>query len=110
MGGGLSQLAGQERQIGIIDFYGLKQVSPAQLREALTFKQGDAISFPGDDRFPESEERLSKVPGIVRARINSVCCDNGRVIVYVGIEERGTATMHFRAEPVGTGALGRRYR
>jgi hypothetical protein len=62
MGGGLSQLAGQERQIGIIDFYGLKQVSPAQLREALTFKQGDAISFPGDDRFPESEERLSKVP------------------------------------------------
>jgi hypothetical protein len=46
------------------------------------------------------------VPGIARARITLVCCDQGRVIVFVGVEERGTTTMlRFRPAPLGTARL-----
>ena len=45
------------------------------------------------------------MPGVVRARTNLVCCDNGRVIVYVGIEERGAPTMRLRGEPAGNARL-----
>ena len=105
---GSQDLAAQELQIGIIDFYGLNRVTLAQAREALTFKEGDSISVSGRRAPPtvaESEIRLSKLPGVVRARTNLVCCDNGRVIVYVGIEERGAPTMRLRAEPAGKARL-----
>jgi hypothetical protein len=105
---GFNQLAGQQLQIGIIDFYGLNRLTSAQVREALTFKEGDAISFPRVDLSPvleDSEIRLSKLPGVAGARINPVCCDNGRVIVYVGIEETGAPTMRLRAEPIGRARL-----
>jgi hypothetical protein len=45
------------------------------------------------------------LPGVRQARINLVCCDNGRAIVYVGIEEHGSPTMSFRAAPAGDAHL-----
>ena len=97
-------VSGQELQIGIIDLYGLSRVPARQVRETLTFTEGDLIAF-GNGAKPafltESEERLARSPDIDRARIRPVCCDGGRAIVYVGIEERGAATMRFRAEPEG---------
>ena len=106
--GGVRMPVGQELQIGIIDFYGLNRVSAAQVREALTFKEGDTLSLTGGDRpafLAESEDRLSKLPGVVRAQTNIVCCDQGRVIVFVGIQEDGAAVMRFRAEPRDTARL-----
>jgi hypothetical protein len=103
------EVDGQEFTIGIIDLFGLSRVSAGHVREALTFKEGDSIS-PGDDGRPAvvtaSEERVARVPGIARARITLVCCDQGRVIVFVGVEERGTTTMlRFRPAPLGTARL-----
>ena len=46
-----------------------------------------------------------KLPGVIGAHTNLVCCDDGRVIVYVGIEERGAPTMRLRAEPRGKARL-----
>src|SRR5688572_2663709 len=102
-----SPLSSQELQIGIIDFYGLNRVTLAQAREAITFKEGDSLSY-GDDRpltFTDSECRLLKVPGVIRAHTEVVCCDDGRVIVYVGIQERGAPTMRLRAEQRGKARL-----
>lgn len=101
---GVHQLAGQELQIGIIDFYGLGRVSESEARQALTFKEGDTISLVGDEPpavLAESERRLSRLSGVTRAQTNLVCCDAGRGIVYVGIEEQGRATKHFRTAPRG---------
>jgi hypothetical protein len=103
--GGAHAAAGQDFQIGVIDFYGLSRVSPAEARRALTFAEGDSISFASDERpafLAESERRLAELPGVERALTNIVCCDGGRLIIYVGIEEKGSATPHFRAAPVGT--------
>jgi hypothetical protein len=99
---------GQEFQIGIIDLYGLSRVSADQVRQALTFKEGDTISLGGDERpafLTASENRLALLPGVARAWAEIVCCDQGRAIVYVGIEETGATTMHFRAAPLGAERL-----
>lgn len=99
---------GQQIDIGIIDFYGLSHVSADRARAALTFKEGDTISLSGDERpvfFTASEAHLAAMPGVQEARISPVCCDNGRAIIYVGIEERGSATMSFRDVPDGDARL-----
>ena len=86
---------GQELEIGIIDVYGLSRVSVRQVREMLTFTEGDTIAFGVGEEpafLKESEDRLARSPDIARARIQRVCCDAGRAIVYVGIEEPGAAT------------------
>ena len=105
--GAVCEVTGQPLQIGIIDFYGLNRVPSEQVRAALTFKEGDQISMGGDrpSFLTASEERLAKLPGVVRARVRMVCCDQGRAIAYVGVEEAGAPTMQFRADPVGRGAL-----
>jgi hypothetical protein len=96
--------SGQAIQVGIIDFYGLRSVSQDQARKALTFREGDTVSpEAGEPPFlKETESRLAKVPGVVRARANFVCCDHGRAIVYVGIEEEGAPARNTRAAPSGT--------
>jgi hypothetical protein len=106
--GAVPGVNGQELQIGIIDLYGLNHLSADQVRHALTFKEGDAISLSADERpafLAESERRLSMVPGVARALTDVVCCDEGRAIVYVGIQEDGAAVMSFRPTPVGTARL-----
>jgi len=99
---------GRELQIGIIDFYGLNRVSATLVRQTLTFKEGDTISL-ADGEYPaflaESENRLSMLLGVLRARTTITCCDQGRVLVYVGIEERGTVVTRYREAPRGTARL-----
>ncbi len=102
-------LVGQELPVGIIDFYGLKRVPAAQVRQVLSFKEGDTVSL-GEGRRPpflaESEERLSRQPGVRRAHVEIVCCDEGRALVFVGIEEDGAPVLRFRRAPRGTVRLG----
>jgi hypothetical protein len=98
----------EEFKIGIVDLYGLNRVSAAQVREALTFKEGDTILLADSERpamVAASEERLSKTPGIARAQITVTCCDQGRVIMFVGVEESGTTAKGFHAAPRGTERL-----
>ena len=89
--------AAQIPPIGIIDLYGLRSVPEQQVRAALQLGEGD--SFPASKA--EVERRLATIPGVMRARISGVCCDAGRSIVFIGIEEAGSPVPRFRAEPTG---------
>src|SRR5215510_4660067 len=103
-----AEAAGPAIPIGIIDFYGLSKVSAERARTALTFREGDMIPVAGDERrafTAATEDQLAALPGVSQARTNLVCCDNGRAIIYVGIEERGSVTMSFRAAPKGDARL-----
>jgi hypothetical protein len=90
-----SATGAQTPRIGIIDFYGVRHVDESQLRQALQISVGD--SFPGSRK--EVERRLESVPGVARARLNGVCCEQGKAILYVGIEERGDTGLTLLPAP-----------
>src|SRR5262249_16897321 len=101
---GVRQDERQSFKIGIIDLYGLSRVSRDEVRGALTFSEGDTLTFSDKERpavFKSAEDHLGTLRGVVNARVNVVCCDDGRVIVYVGIQERGTPVLHLRRAPRG---------
>ena len=47
------------------------------------------------------EERLERVPGVVLARLQAVCCAGDSAVLYVGIEERDAPHVEFRQPPSG---------
>ncbi|HEV2830101.1 MAG TPA: hypothetical protein VGW76_21050 [Pyrinomonadaceae bacterium] len=89
---------GQTPRIGIVDFYGLRSISVQQAREALQIKEDDVAPDSRD----EAERRLQALPNVQQARLNFVCCDAGKAILYVGISEKGAPTLQYRPAPLGT--------
>jgi len=83
--------------IGIIDFYGLRNISERQVREALQIKEGD----PSSVETKEAQRRLESLSGVAEAQINRVCCDEGKTVLFVGIREKGTPSLQFRPAPQG---------
>ncbi|MCP5110724.1 MAG: HEAT repeat domain-containing protein [bacterium] len=88
-------LSAQNPVIGVIDFYGLRTVSQAKVREVLGVSEGGALPRSRVN----TEEALEDLPGIVRARLQAACCEDGEAILYVGIEEKGAAYYSFHATP-----------
>jgi hypothetical protein len=102
----VGSVAADELQIGIIDFYGLRKLSPQKARHALTFKEGDTIELlEPSPALRESEQRLEALRAVAHARAVTVCCDNGKAIIYVGIEEKGAPAIQFRDAPQGSEQL-----
>jgi hypothetical protein len=84
-------------RIGVLDYYGLHKITPTRIQRVLATKEGDPFpSSKGD-----VEERLEQIPGIARSHLEAVCCDGGRAVLFVGIEERGAAHFNFRTAPQG---------
>jgi hypothetical protein len=89
--------------VGVIDFYGLRATTEQQARAALRIKVGDDTEplMSGAAR-EEAERRLTALlPNVVQARLSFTCCEAGRMIVYVGVRERGEPALEFRAAPKG---------
>jgi hypothetical protein len=96
--------AGQEAlKIGIIDFYGRRHVGAAEARAALAFKEGDAFDpeGPPPETFRTTAERLKKLPDVLHVSMTPICCDAGRLIIYVGLEERDAPALRLRPAPKG---------
>ena len=82
-------------EIGIIDFYGLRTVSEEDVRKVLGVEEGGPL--PRSKH--ETELAIEEIPGVVFARLQAVCCEDGRAILYVGIEERGAPHFDYRTPP-----------
>jgi hypothetical protein len=98
------QAADQIPPIGIIDFYGIRSLPEAQVRQALDFHEGDQLS---SDQFGKkvqaAEHKLEALPGVKKARLSFICCAEGnKAILFVGIEETGAPCQEFRTAPQGT--------
>jgi hypothetical protein len=93
-----SAAGAQYPPIGIIDFYGVRTLDVPQLRAALGVHVGDSV--------PHSraaiEGNIRRLPRVEDISVNPVCCDNGRSIIYVGVHEAGTPTLHFAPAPQGS--------
>jgi len=94
--------------LGIIDFYGLRTVSKAQVLQALPYQLGDTINI---DQFKSQrhavEQKLASIPGVVEAHLTLVCCNldspgERRSILYIGIEETGNRCPEFQPVPTGS--------
>ena len=89
-----ASLAAQPR-IGSIEIFGARQVSKDKILKALAVKPGDPLP-PSKGA---AEERVEDVEGVLKARLEIFCCDEGKTILYVGIEERGGIAFQPRPEP-----------
>jgi len=83
--------------IGIIDLYGLRNISERQVREALQIKEGD----PSSVEAKEAQRRLESLSGVAEALVSIVCCDAGKIILFIGIREKGVPALQFRPAPQG---------
>jgi len=72
-----------------MDFYGLRKVPESRIRNVLAVREGDPLPPSKGD----TEEHLDQIPGVVESHLEAVCCDSGKMILYVGIEEKGAP--HF---------------
>jgi hypothetical protein len=87
--------------MGQIEFYGLRKLSEEKIRQVLRIKEGS--SLPPSKA--ELEDRLEKVPGVVQARLEAVCCEDGKATLFVGIEEKGAPHFSLRSAPAGNALL-----
>ena len=94
----LAAPASQMPPIGVIDFYGVRTVTVADLRAALGVEEGD----PAPEEASGLRHRLESMPGVVSADVSAVCCVDGRTVLWVGIEERGEPALAFDPAPAGT--------
>jgi hypothetical protein len=83
--------------VGVIDFYGLNKIARDRIQKTLGFREGDP--FPASKA--NVEERLDEIPGVVESHLEAVCCDEGKIVLYVGIEERGAVHFDLREAPEG---------
>ena len=89
-------------KIGHIEYYGIHKLSTGRIARALGVKTGDPLP-PSKGNL---EEKLDRVPDVVQARVEAVCCgEDGAAILFVGIEEKGAAHFAFRSPPAGNAVL-----
>ena len=100
-------VTGQQFSVGTIDFFGLGDLRQQDVRVALTVKVGDVVSFEGERPafIAASERALAALPGVRAGHVHVVCCDAGKVTVYVGIERDGAQTVVFVPAPKGAARL-----
>ena len=84
-------------QVGVIEIYGNRRVSAQKIRAVLGIKEGSPLpSSKGD-----VEEKLDQISGIVASRLQAACCVQGKMVLYVGIEEKDSPHFEFRPQPTG---------
>ena len=81
--------------IGIVEVYGARRTSVADVRKALGLKEGSQLSGSKG----AIEERIEEIEGVVAARMAAACCVDGNVVLYVGIQEKGAPTFEYRTPP-----------
>ena len=94
-------LSAQAPRVDDIECYGLHKLSEQKLLHTLHVKPGDPLPASKGDL----EDELEQIPGVVLARVEAVCCDQGKTTLFIGIEEKGAPHLAFRSPPSGGAVL-----
>lgn len=90
-------------KIDLIEFYGLRRVTVNLARQALGLNEGDPLPPSKAD----TEDRLLDIDRVVSASLEAVCCEEGKTVLYVGIEEFNGPHYSVRPAPGGAALLPR---
>jgi len=93
--------AAQVPRVGDINLYGLHKVTADRVLNAAGVRSGERLPASKGD----VEDNIEKLPGVVLARLEAICCDGNSVVLFIGIEERGATHPSFRSPPAGTAML-----
>lgn len=85
----------QTPTVGVIEIYGARDVPPTEVRKRLGVTEGGALPKSKGD----AEDRLSTIENVVSAHLEAACCEAGKAILYVGIEEKGAPHFDYHNEP-----------
>ncbi|HEX3681097.1 MAG TPA: hypothetical protein VHU83_01050 [Bryobacteraceae bacterium] len=85
-------------RVGLIEIYGAHKTPVQKIKAAVGANPGDPM--PSRDGI---EDRVGKLPGVLAARVEAACCDQRKMILYVGVEEKDAP--HFDFHPTPTGDL-----
>jgi hypothetical protein len=83
--------------IGVIEVYGARKVPLKKIKSALGVSEGDVLPVSRED----AEDRISEIPGVVASRIEAACCEDRKMVLYVGVEEKDAPHFEFRPTPSG---------
>ena len=97
----VSAAAAQAPHVGDINFYGLHRVPAERILNTLKLKPGDPLP-PSKG---EMEDRIGKIPGVVLAQVEAVCCEGADAVLFIGVEEKGAPHAAFGSEPSGSAEL-----
>ncbi|HEY3442543.1 MAG TPA: hypothetical protein VGK29_17420 [Paludibaculum sp.] len=86
---------GAQPRIGAIEIFGAGKVSRDKIQKAIGARPGDPLPKSKGD----VEEALEAIDGVVQARLEAFCCDQGKPVLYVGILERGANSFTYRPYP-----------
>ena len=93
--------AAQIPRVGDINLYGLHRVTADRVLNAAGVRSGAPLPASKGD----VEDNIEKLPAVVLARLEAICCDGNTVVLFIGIEERGAAHPSFRSAPAGSTTL-----
>jgi hypothetical protein len=93
--------AGQIPSVREINVYGLEKVSAERILQAAKLQSGQPLPRSKG----EMEEAIAKVPGVLRARVEAVCCEDKYAVLFVGVEERTGPHVEFHPQPNGNATL-----
>jgi hypothetical protein len=84
-----------------INFYGLRKVTAERILRSQKLNSGDRLPPSKGDL----EDRISEISGVLRARLEAVCCERSDVDLFIGIEEKDGPHVSFHSEPSGDASL-----
>lgn len=84
-------LAAQPK-VGFIEIYGAYKTSHDKILKAAGAKEGEPLPRSKGD----VEQKIEQIDGILQARMEAYCCSDGKPILYIGLEERGSPSFQYR--------------
>ncbi len=89
--------AAQKPVVGDINFYGVHKVSPERILRVIRVHPGDPLP-PSKGAL---EDAISRISGVIMARITAECCNGSATDLFIGIQEKGAPRAEFRSDPAG---------
>lgn len=90
-------LAAAQPAIGFIEVFGNRRMPAERLLRALDLAPGKPLPRNRED----AEATLEAFDVVARAHIEAFCCDDGKTVLYIGIQERGQPALDLRPIPAG---------